>query len=416
MGEGPQHLVLAPGFISNIENYWDDPRCARWLTGLAEFSHLVIFDKRGTGLSDRVGELPTMEERVDDMRAVMDAVGIEQAAVMGISEGGSLASVFAAHHQSRCEALILYGAFAKFSSWFPTQEALNELFAYIDSDWGSGTSLPLFAPKLSEDRSYYDWWGKFERLGANPNAAIALMKMNSEIDISNILQSIHVPTLVIHKTEDTTVSFEGGLALSQGIPNAKLFEMPGTDHLPWADGFETYLSEIEQFLTGKKSAPVTDRVLATVMFTDIVDSTVKANALGDQAWRDLLEAHDRTVRRELKQFRGKEVKSLGDGFLATFDGPARAIHCARSIRQEVERLGINTRAGLHTGEVELLQDDVHGIAVHLASRVVTLCPDSEILVTQTVKDLVAGSGIDFREFGLTEIKGFADEWRLFCVS
>ena len=268
-GEGPVDLVVAPGFVSHIENYWDEPRCARWLTRLASFSRVIIFDKRGTGLSDQVSDLPAMDERMDDMRAVMDAVGIERAAMMGISEGGSLAAMFAAHQQARCEALILYGAFAKFTSWLPTEESLRQLFAYIESDWGSGTSLPMFAPSLADDLPFQQWWGKFERLGATPGAAIAIMRMNSQIDISDILPSIHVPTLVIHRTEDVTVDVEGGRTLAARIPNARLFELPGADHIPWVgDNTEEYLQEIEEFLTGEKSTPIIDRVLATVLFTD----------------------------------------------------------------------------------------------------------------------------------------------------
>ncbi len=414
-GDGPVDLVLAPGFVSHIENYWDDPRCARWLTRLASFSRLVIFDKRGTGLSDRVPDLPTMDERMDDMRAVMDAVGLEQAAVMGISEGGSLASVFAAHHQARCNALVLYGAFATFKSWFATPEALEELFEYIGTQWGTGASLPMFAPSLGDDPAYQQWWGKFERLGANPGAAIALMRMNNEIDITDILPAIHVPTLVIHKTDDVTIDIEGGRTLATRIPNARMFEMPGQDHLPWADDCEPYLREIEEFLTGETSAPITDRVLATVLFTDIVDSTARAGALGDRAWRDLLATHDNAVRKQLSRFRGNEVKSLGDGFLATFDGPARAIQCARSIKDSVAQVGVDVRIGLHTGEVELADDDVRGIAVHIASRVASIGDAGDILVTRTVKDLVAGSGLAFDDRGDRVLKGVPDAWQLYSV-
>ena len=413
-GEGPADLVLAPGFVSHIDNYWDEPRCARWLNRLGSYSRVIIFDKRGTGLSDRVSELPDMDERMDDMRAVMEAVGVERAAVMGISEGGSLATVFAAHHQSRCEALVLYGAFAQFTSWFPTEESLEQLFEYIDKDWGSGISLPMFAPSLAEDLAFQQWWGKFERLGANPSAAIALMRMNSQIDITEILPTIHVPTLVIHRTDDVTIDIEAGRMLADHIPNARLFELSGADHLPWAgDNTEEYLQEIEEFLTGEKSVPVVDRVLATVLITDIVGSTARADALGDQAWRDLLGAHHKEVRQQLARFRGHEVKSLGDGFLATFDGPARAIQCARSIRDSMHELGADVRIGVHTGEVEVADDDVHGIAVHIASRVANLGNANDVLVTRTVKDLVAGSGISFQEFGTHTLKGVPEEWQLY---
>ena len=414
-GEGPVNLILAPGFVSHIENYWDDPRCARWLNRLASFSRLTIFDKRGTGLSDQVRDLPAMDERMDDMRAVMDAVGCERAAVMGISEGGSLASLFAAHHPSRCEALVLYGGFAKFSSWIPTEEALEELCQYVDHRWGSGESLPMFAPSLAGDTASQHWWGKFERLGGTPGAAIALMRMNSQIDITDILPTIRVPTLVIHRIDDVTVDVEGGRTLARLIPDARLFELPGVDHLPWVGDNEEYLEEIEEFLTGQRSAPIIDRVLATVLFTDIVDSTTRAEALGDTAWHDLLGEHDRIIRHELARFRGHEVKSLGDGFLARFGGPARAIECARAIREATRRLGFALRIGAHTGEVDLADDDVRGIAVHIASRVAGLARADDILVTRTVKDLVAGSRISFVDMGSHELKGVPDLWQLYRV-
>ncbi len=413
-GDGPVDLVLVPGFVSHIDNYWDEPSCARWLNRLGSFSRVIMFDKRGTGLSDHVSELPGMDERMDDMRAVMDTVGIERAALMGISEGGSLASVFAAHHQARTQALVLYGAFARFTSWFPTEESLEQLFSYIESDWGSGASLPMFAPSMADDPAFQRWWGKFERLGADPGAAIALMRMNSQIDITDILPTIHVPTLVIHRTEDVTVDIEGGRALAERIPNARLFELPGADHIPWVgDNAEDYLQEIEEFLTGERSAPIIDRVLATVIFTDIVGSTARAEAIGDQAWRDLLGAHDKTVRQQLARFQGREVKSLGDGFLATFDGPGRAIHCALSIRDTVGELGLDVRIGVHTGEVEMVDDDIRGIAVHIASRIANLDSSNDVLVSRTVKDLVAGSGIAFEDFGKYVLKGMPNEWRLY---
>jgi pimeloyl-ACP methyl ester carboxylesterase len=415
IGNGPIDLILAPGFVSHIENYWDEPGLARWLNRLASFSRLIIFDKRGTGLSDRVSDLPSMDERMDDMRAVLDAVGVERAALMGISEGGSLATVFAAHHQARCEALVLYGAFAKFTSWFPTEESLQQLLDYIDTQWGSGASLPMFAPSMAGDPIYQQWWGKFERLGANPGAAIALMRMNSQIDITDILPSVRVPTLVVHRTDDVTVDIEGGRTLARRIPNARLLELPGKDHIPSVGDSETYLQEIEEFLTGKKSVPILDRVLATVLFTDIVDSTARAETLGDRAWRDLLACHDSAVRKQLARFRGKEVRSLGDGFLATFDGPARAIHCARSIKDSVRQLGVPVRIGLHTGEVELADNNVQGIAVHIASRVASLASADDILVTRTVKDLVAGSGLAFQDFGSRPLKGVSEEWQLYSV-
>lgn len=412
-GEGPLDLVFVPGFISHIENYWDEPGFARWLRRLGSFARVVLFDKRGTGLSDRVSDLQGMDQRMDDVRAVMDAVEIDRAAVFGISEGGSLAALFAAHHPARCQALVLYGAFARFTSWFPTEESLEELFQYIDSDWGTGASIPMFAPSKADDPIFMQWWGKFERLGATPGDAIKIMRMNSQIDITDVLPTIHVPTLVIHRTDDVTIDVEGGRTLAERIPNAKYVELPGADHIPFVGDTERITQEMEEFLTGSKSAPVLDRVLATVVFTDIVDATARAEAMGDQAWRDLLDAHDKAVRQELLRFRGNEVKSLGDGFLATFDGPARAIQCAQAISSAVRQFGLTVRVGVHTGEVELAEDDVRGIAVHIASRVANLGKANDVVVSRTVKDLVAGSGIAFEEFGTHTLKGVADDWQLF---
>ena len=401
-------LVLVPGFVSHIDNYWDEPAFARWLNRLGGFSRVVMFDKRGTGLSDRVSELPGMDQRMHDVRAVMDAAGVERAAVMGVSEGDSLAALFAAHHPTRCQALVLYGAFAQFTSWFPTEEALEGLFQYIDTDWGSGNSPPMFAPSMANDLAFQRCWGKFERLGADPGAAISLMRMNSQIDITDILPAIHVPTLVVHRTDDVTVDIGGGRTLGERIPNARLFELAGADHIPCVgDNVDEILQEIEEFLTGEKSAPIIDRLLATVVFTDIVDSTARADTLGDRAWRDLLSQHDKCVRQNLVRFRGNEMKSLGDGFLATFGGPARAIHCARSISDSLKQLGLPARIGVHTGEVELKDDDVRGIAVHIASRISAIGDANDVVVSRTVKDLVAGSGISFEDYGTHHLKGRA---------
>jgi pimeloyl-ACP methyl ester carboxylesterase len=411
-GEGPD-LVMAPGFVSHIENYWDDPRFARWLKRLGSFCRVVLFDKRGTGLSDRVPNLPAMDERMDDVRAVMDAVKIERAAQFGISEGGSLATLFAATHPERTQSLTLYGAFARFLHWIPDDEGFDSLMSYIDQDWGSGQSLPNFAPTKANDPAIRQWWGKFERLGASPSAAIALMRMNREIDISGILHSIKVPTLVIHLTGDTLVSVEGGRELAANIPRARLVEIPGIDHLPWLDAGDRIVTEMEEFLTGSRSMAVADRVLATVVFTDIVDSTKRADTKGDSGWRDLLEAHNKTVRRELERFRGNEVKTLGDGFLVTFDGPARAIHCAGAIRDSLHRLDLPVRIGVHTGEVELADNDVRGIAVHIASRVAHIGSADDVLVSRTVKDLVAGSGIKFEDLGSHALKGIPEAWQIY---
>ena len=300
-GDGPIDLVAIPGFVSHIENYWEQPDFARWFLRLGSFARVVMFDKRGTGLSDRVGELPTLEQRMDDARAVMDAVGMERAALLGLSEGGPLGVLFAATYPERCRALVLYGAFARFSSWIPTAEGLAALLEYIEKAWGTGQSLATFAPSHQNDPALRQWWGRDERLGASPAAAIALMRMNSQIDISAILPSVHVPTLVIHLTGDKTVSVEGGRFLAKHIPGARLLELPGEDHLFFIHEQTTarMVDAIAEFLTGSVATARGDRVLATVLFTDIVGSTARAEQLGDQRWRNLLDAHHATVRREL---------------------------------------------------------------------------------------------------------------------
>lgn len=415
-GNGPVNLVYAPGFVSHIDHYWDEPSCARWLRRLGEFCRVVMFDKRGTGLSDLVPALPHMDERMDDLRTVMDAAGMDSAAVSGISEGGPLAVLFAATHPDRCRALVLYGAFAKFSSWVATDEAFDAMIDYIDNHWGSGESLPLFAPSRQDDPAFRKWWGKFERLGGSPAATMALMRMNREIDITDILPTVQVPTLVIHRTGDVTIDVEAGRLLGQRIPGARYVELPGVDHLPMAgDNTDEILNLYEEFLTGTRSDDRAgfDRVLSTVLFTDIVASTERAGALGDRRWRSLLDEHDSLVRRELQRFRGNEVKPLGDGFLATFDGPARAIRCALAIQAATRPLGIDIRAGLHTGEVALSDRDVRGIAVHIASRVAGRAGPGETLVSRTVKDLVAGSGLRFADLGTHRLKGVPDDWQLF---
>jgi class 3 adenylate cyclase/dienelactone hydrolase len=415
-GEGPLNLVIAPFFVSNIEVWWEYPDAARWLLRLASFARVAAFDKRGTGMSDRVTELPGLEQRMDDVRAVMDAVGMERAALLGMSEGGSLAALFAATYPERCSALVLYGSFARFASWLPTEEALAGFLGYIDQAWGSGGAASFVAPSLANDPATQQWFGRFERLGASPADAIALMRMNSQIDISDIVPTIRVPTLVIHRKDDAGINVEGGRYLAEHIPGARYIELPGKDHLPWVgDNAMQIADDIEEFLTGARALVTVDRVLATVLFTDIVSSTEKAAALGDRRWRDLLDNHHATIRRNLTRFRGHEVKTTGDGILATFDGPARGVRCACAIADEIRPLGIEVRAGLHTGECEITDDDVGGIAVHIGARVAALAGAGEVLVSSTVKDLVAGSGLRFGDRGSQSLKGIPGEWRIFAV-
>src|SRR5919112_75361 len=393
-GAGSVDLVLVPGFISNLEETWDNPSAARWLERLGRFARVIAFDKRGTGLSDRVGSAPRLDERMDDARAVMDAVHSERATLLGISEGGSLAALFAASHPERCSSLILYGAFAKFASWYPTEEKLALFYRYVSEQWGTGEGFRKFAPSKADDPEFKRIWARHERLGATPAAAMALMRMNQEIDISGVLSAIRVPTLVIHRTNDTVVNVEGGRFLAQHIPNARLVEFPGPDHLPYiGESADEMADEIEEFVTGARPVVEVDRILATVLFTDIVDSTRRASELGDRRWRTLLDEHDHVIRKEISRLRGREVKTLGDGFLATFDGPARAVRCASAIIEALHPLSLNVRCGVHTGEVAVTCDDIGGVAVHIAARVAAQAQGDQVLVSSTVRDLIAGSGL-----------------------
>lgn len=415
-GEGELDVVITPGFVSNLEYYWDDARATRWLTAIGRFARVTIFDKRGTGLSDRVQELPRMETRIDDMKAVMDAAGIQSAALFGVSEGGSMAAYFAACYPERCRSLVIYGGFAKFSTWFPTQEALDQFFGYVRTQWGSGGLIAVGAPSLANDPAAQQSIARFERSGASPSAVEALMRVNREINITEALPKVTAPTLVIHKTGDAMINVSGGRELAALIPGARLFEMPGADHLPWHDDCQVYIAEMEEFLTGSRSDDATDRSVATILFSDIVNSTRRAESLGDRAWRDLLDAHDKMVRKQLDRFKGREIKSLGDGFMSIFDSPSRAIRAAQAMRDEANRIGIELRLGMHAGEVEITDKDVRGIAVHIAARVSALAPTNGILVSSTVKELVAGSGTGFEDFGVHELKGVPDAWRLLRVS
>jgi class 3 adenylate cyclase/predicted alpha/beta hydrolase len=412
--------VIIPGFISHVEHVWDSPDQADWFNHLARRTRIVMFDKRGTGLSDRLGQLPNLDQRMEDARAVMDAAGVERAAIMGVSEGGSLAALFAASHPARCSALILYGSFARFSDWFPTKQKFDGFLNYVETAWGTGNSVVAFAPSKKGDAAFQRWWGRFERLGGSPSAVINLMRMNSGINIENILPSISVPTLVLHRTEDPTVSIQAGRFLGAHIPGARLIELDGPDHVYYVGDNAMQIADlVADFAatpgTEAQSTTASRRMLATILFTDVVDSTSRARELGDKGWRELLEAHDATIRREVARFRGSEVKSLGDGFLILFDGPARAIHCAQAITEAMAPLSIKVRAGLHTGEVERTESDVLGIAVHLAARIMDTAGASEVVISRTVKDLVAGSGIAFDEAGEHSLKGIEEKWQLFKV-
>jgi pimeloyl-ACP methyl ester carboxylesterase len=423
IGEGPFDLVYVAGWVSNIELMWEEPGCARFLDRLASFSRLLLIDKRGTGLSDRVAEseLPTLEQRMEDVRAVMDAVGSGRAALLGHSEGGSMAMLFAATHPQRTVALVTFGVFAKrvWSAdypWAPTPEQRQRWYDQIEQGWGGVVDLSDLAPSVADDEGFSRWWATYLRRSASPSAALVLGKMNTQIDVRAILPAIRVPTLILHRTGDRDAKVDEARYIAACIPGAKLVELPGVDHLPWVGDQDLVLDEIQEFLTGIRQGPAPDRVLATVLFTDVVGATARAAQLGDRRWRDLLSSHYATVRRELRRYRGNEVHTIGDGFLATFDGPARAIRCACAIRDRARDDGLSIRAGLHTGECELIGADIGGIAVHIGARVAALARSDEVLVSSTVKDLVVGSGIEFENRGQHALKGVPGDWRLFSVS
>ncbi len=418
VGDGPFDLVLVPSAVSHLECNWEEPSYAQFLHRLASFSRLIMLDKRGTGLSDRVAvaELPTIEQRMDDVRAVMDAVGSERAALLGGSEGAAMTALFAATYPERTSALVLYGAVVKSRIGLrPTDEQLQPILDALERSWGQGINIALMAPSRAGDEQFRRWWARYERLGASPGAYVAHFRMNIDINVTHVLSTIHVPTLILHRTGDRVVSVEEGRYLAQRIPGAKYVELPGIDHIWMVGDSDAILDEIQEFLTGVRPAPEPDRVLATVLFTDIVGSTQRAAQLGDRRWHELLDSYYALSRRELERFRGREVKTTGDGFLATFDGPARGIRCACAVSDAAEQLGLPIRAGLHTGECEVLGEDVGGIAVHIGARVAAEAAPGQVLVSSTVKDLVAGSGIGFEDRGPHRLKGVPEEWRLFAV-
>jgi pimeloyl-ACP methyl ester carboxylesterase len=418
-GDGPD-LVVVPGFVSHLEVGLEEPSVAHFYGRLATFRRVIVFDKRGTGLSDPVPNAPTLEENVQDLGAVMDAAGSERADVAGMSEGGSMATLFAATHPERTRSLVLYGSYARvlWALDYPcgvSAERQDQLLEMVDAEWGHGVGWSEWAPSCADDVRMRTWWARLQRAAASPGMVRSLFALYPQIDIRAVLGTIGVPTLVLHRRGDGMVNVEMGRYLAEHIPGAKLVELEGIDHFYMVGDADAILDEIEEFLTGLRRGPEPDRVLATVLFTDLVGSTEHAAELGDTQWRYLLESHQAQVRRQLGRFRGREVQTTGDGFLATFDGPARAIQCARAIVDESPGIGLETRAGLHTGECELMNDDVGGIAVHIAARVATLADDGEVLVSSTVKDLVVGSGLTFADRGVHALKGVPDKWRLFAV-
>ncbi len=419
IGDGPYDLVFVPPFVSTIARMWSMPRNREGLLRLAEFARLVVLDKRGTGMSDRVPGMPPLEERMDDVRAVLDAVGSSRAAVLGVSEGGPMSVLFAATYPDRCFALVFMSSSPRFSwapdwPWGATREEDERDIAEIEHDWGTEELVAKWHPAVPEDERAL--MARHMRLATTPGGAVQILRMNRQIDVRDILPTIAVPALVMHRTSDP-LDVRGARYTAEHIPGARLVELPGDDHFMFADDADRVGAEVRSFLDEAWQAgePEPERVLATVLFTDIVDSTAKAVELGDRRWAELVAAHHERVRRELARHRGRELDTAGDGFFAAFDGPARAIRCACAIREAVRELGIEIRAGLHTGECEQLDGKVTGVAVSTGARVAALAGPDEVLVSATVRDLVAGSGLAFEDRGLHALKGIPEERRLYAV-
>jgi class 3 adenylate cyclase len=419
-GEGPLDLVWVPPWISQVEYLWTEPTLRAAMDRMTRFARVITFDRRGSGLSDPLLGAPTLEDQVDDVIAVMDAVGCERAAVAASIEGGPMAALFAATHPERTGALILIGTFAR-ATWAPdypfawTKAERDAAVDQIVGQWGQGGAVANVAPSRAHDRAFIEWSGRLERLAASPATARRTFELHGDIDVRDVLPSIRVPTLVMNRRGDTAVNPEHSRYLAASIPGARHLELEGIDNMFSAGDLDEVIAEIQQFLTGSRPERDPDRMLATVLFTDIVDSTGRAAAMGDRDWRHLMERHDALLRTALERHRGREVKRTGDGFLATFDGPARGIRCAASVTEALSDLGIEVRAGLHTGECEVIEDDLGGMAVHIAARVMDAADPGEVLVSSTVKDLVVGSGIDFHDRGERELRGVPGEWRLFAV-
>jgi pimeloyl-ACP methyl ester carboxylesterase/class 3 adenylate cyclase len=423
VGDGPIDLVFVPGFVSNVEATWDQPGRAAFFRRLASFSRLILFDKRGTGMSDRTSQIFTLEQRMEDVNAVMDAAGSKRAALFGISEGGPMSVLFAATYPQRTSALVVCGSYAK-RSWaedYPfgwREERWRTVLSNLERSWGTpkGVDLEMWAPTIAHDPERAAQWAAYFRSAASPGAVLAVMNMNRDIDVRRVLPSVRVPTLILHRVDEKVIDIEHARYLARHIPGAKLVELPGVDHIPYVGDSGALLDQVELFLTGQRQAVEPERVLATVQFTDIVQSTERAATLGDRKWRELLEKFQSMVREELKQYRGREIDTAGDGFLAAFDGPARAIRCAAAVREGARSQGLEIRAGVHTGECELIDDKPGGLPVTIGARVSAKAGPSEILVSQTVRDLVAGSGLTFEDAGEHDLKGVPDRWRLFRVT
>ena len=423
VGDGPVDLAIVPGFVSHLDLMWTLPQGTAFLRRLASFSRLILFDKRGTGLSDPVAGQSSLEERMEDLHAVLDAVGSTRATLLGISEGGPMSVLFAATYPERVAGLALYGTFPTVNpERFPPELAAEgerraaELQRRVEEHWGEGLAIAWFARDLEGSPTLLRQAGLFERAAASPGMVLALLGSYREIDVTEVLATLRVPTVVLHRVGDTAVPVEAGRFMAELIPGARLVELPGEDHIPWLGDADALLDEIEEFLTGSRHAVEPERALATVLFTDIVGSTARAAELGDRRWRELLDHHHTLVRQQLSHYAGHEVKTMGDGFLARFDGPANAIRCACEISEHSSAEGVEICAGVHTGECQLVGDDVAGMAVHIGARVAAKASPGEVLVSSTVRDLVVGSGIEFDDRGTHELKGVPGEWRLLAVA
>lgn len=420
VGEGDVDILFIPGFVSHVEHVWEIPACARFFSRLASFARLILFDKRGTGLSDPADRAAPLEDRMDDARAVLDAVGSERAVVIGFSEGGALGIMLAATYPERVQSLVLLASTSRFAwaedwpaGW--TDEAYDGHVSHV-SEWGQGPYLELWAESLIGNEDAKRAFSRLERLSASPGMVRTLFALVREIDVREICGSVQVPTLVLHATGDPTLTVGHARDTAALIPGARLHEVDSVDHLPWVSGASEYLEVIEDFITGAHGADDPERVLATVLFSDIVDSTGMASRLGDRKWRAVLEDYERAVDRQLDRFRGRNVKQLGDGHLAAFDGPARAVRCAQALVDAARSFDVDLRCGIHTGECEVRGDDLAGVAVHVGARVGALAGPGEVLVSSTVKDLVAGSGLTFEDRGEHALKGVPDPWRVYAAS
>jgi pimeloyl-ACP methyl ester carboxylesterase/DNA-binding CsgD family transcriptional regulator len=415
LGHGPIDIVFVQGFISNLEVQWEEPGLAHLLSRLAGFGRLILFDKRGSGLSDRVPEMPNMETRMDDVRAVMDAARSRQAVLIGASEGGPMSILFAATYPHRTRALVLYGAYAHFQSWVQTHEQVQAFIAAADRDWGTGASLKHFAPGMLGNPHFRTWWARFERLGATPAAAMALARMNSEIDVRSVLPAVRVPTLVVHRRQDARVNVGAGRYLAAHIAGAQYVELEGIDHPIWVGDTDRIVDEIETFLTGARPSASVQRVLSTVLVADIADAARLVAGAGDRVWLDRFHNFRQRVAEQVGRFKGRELEPGRAGVLALFDGPTRAVHCAIAIREAAAALGLEVRSGVNTGEIEIDGEVTAGIALHVAARIAAAARPGDVLVSGTVRDLAVGARLRFSERGECALEGMAERIRLLAV-